>query len=62
MFYMKFKTKNDAFRGDSIESEIARILRDTAQRIENGEATGLHQNLRDLNGNVVGTFKLDYTE
>ena len=38
--------------------EIARILRDVAGRIEQGELYNTHKNIRDINGNIVGTFVL----
>ena len=38
------------------EHEIARLLRVTAERIENGEDSG---NLRDINGATVGTWSMD---
>lgn len=35
--------------------ELARILRDVATRVEDGEREGA---VRDVNGNKVGTFKV----
>jgi hypothetical protein len=58
MFQMRFDTENEAFAGGNRESETARILRTVADRVERGESTGLFQNVHDLNGNPVGTFKL----
>lgn len=50
---VQFNCDNAAF-DDMPEFEVARILR----HIENGEATGLYQNAIDINGNIVGTFRL----
>jgi hypothetical protein len=51
MFTLKIKTDNAAF--DDTAQEIARILRDTADRLERGGEFGT---LRDINGNTVGEF------
>lgn len=58
IFTLKIACENDAFAGDA-PAEIARILRDVADRVERGAAdTGMHRNVHDANGNVVGTFAL----
>lgn len=54
MFVLDIRTDNDAFL-EHPEIEIARILRQTSYRIEEGEKSG---KLRDGNGNKVGSFKL----
>jgi hypothetical protein len=54
MFRVKIETGNAAFEGDSKGYEIARILRDAADRIEDGQKTGY---LYDVNGNRVGEFR-----
>jgi hypothetical protein len=46
---------NAAF--DLPASELARILRATAEKIENGDLPPF--NLRDVNGNVVGWFAIE---
>lgn len=51
-FELSLKTGNAAFE-DQPASEIARIIKDAAERIENGEFEG---NLYDINGNRVGCF------
>jgi hypothetical protein len=55
MFELKFSTASGAF--DDMPSEIARICRDTAERIER---VGIDYNdprtVLDVNGNVVGAF------
>jgi len=58
MFQMRFDTENEAFECGNRESETARILREIADRVERGAASGMFQNVHDLNGNVIGTFKL----
>jgi hypothetical protein len=42
---------------DDQASELARILRATAEKIENGSLPPF--NLRDANGNVVGWFAIE---
>lgn len=37
-------------------TEISRILRDLAERVELGSG---YENLRDINGNTVGTFRIE---
>lgn len=53
MFRIEMKTGNDAFGQDVADEkrEIARILRDTADRLERGGAV---LKVYDLNGNAVG--------
>jgi cytochrome c-type biogenesis protein CcmH/NrfF len=56
-FTLTIECENAAF--DDCEAEIARILRDVADRVESGAAdSDKHRNLYDSNGNVVGTFVL----
>jgi hypothetical protein len=56
-FRLEITCDNAAF-DDAIGTELGRILRDLATRIEDGEATRLYQNVRDINGNPCGTFRL----
>lgn len=58
MFQMRFDTNNAAFDDGQRIAETVRIIREIADRVERGHATGLFQNCHDANGNVVGTFKL----
>lgn len=53
MFTLKLETDNDAFAGsvESERNEIARILRDVADRMEAGRFT---RSIYDLNGNRIG--------
>lgn len=60
-FRLSITCENAAFE-DSPESEIARILRATADRLESGDDFDTHRNLSDLNGNVVGTAALKTRE
>ena len=58
-FSLNIECNNDAFV-DAAGDEIARILRDTANRIANGELDNLHAYwVRDVNGNRVGTYKFE---
>jgi hypothetical protein len=52
---IKLDTSNDAFAGDHYHHEIARILRDLANKIEGGE---IPLSLRDLNGNTCGVVDM----
>lgn len=58
MFSLEISTDNAAFDDGNAASEVARILRDCANRIERGEGDwsmdGIVIQLRDINGNVVG--------
>lgn len=53
-FSMKFKMDNAAF-GDEPGFEVARILREVGERVGHGACDG---NIRDANGNTVGTWKI----
>jgi hypothetical protein len=52
-FEMKFSTTAGTFDNQTDE-EIARILRETADKILRGVSEGV---CRDGNGNTIGTFK-----
>ena len=54
MFSLKLKTDNAANSDGNKSYEIARILRELADKIEDGQTEG---NIRDINGNTTGTFK-----
>lgn len=56
-FHLHITAENAAF-GEEPAGEIARILREVANRIEAGENIDKYRNLHDLNGNVVGVFAL----
>lgn len=55
---LDLNSNNAAFE-DSGEFEVARILRDVADRIESGSTEG---RLRDVNGNNVGSWFLEGDE
>ena len=52
MAEINFSTDNDAFAGEPA-TEICRILRQIARRIEHGEFTG---GIVDANGNKIGEY------
>jgi hypothetical protein len=54
-FKLSFACDNAAFDGDALH-EVARILRECADKIETGRTSGP---VRDFNGNTVGKFELD---
>jgi hypothetical protein len=56
-FTLSFNTDNDAFYDDE-NGEIARILRDLADRIDRGDIASQHRNASDRNGNIIGTYVL----
>lgn len=58
MFQLKFDTENEAFDGHK-NQEIARILRDIAKRVEQGECFDHFITVFDINGNDVGRVKID---
>lgn len=53
MFVLEIVTDNAAF--EDKDQEIARILRNAADRIEAGQSSG---KLMDANGNSVGSFSV----
>lgn len=57
-FCVRFNTNNAAFEPDATH-EIAAILRGIAARVEAGHDASKHLNIRDVNGNVIGTFVHD---
>ena len=56
-FTLTFSTDGDAFWTDG-DGEDARILRDLATKIETVGAQPHAVNIRDINGNTVGTYQL----
>ena len=54
MLTIRIKTSNAAFQDGNREAEIARILRELAERIESDEYPA---KLKDVNGNTVGTVE-----
>jgi hypothetical protein len=56
-FDLKIETDNYAFDDDP-RPEVARILREVADRVEHGIIATGYRNVRDINGNVVGRFRL----
>ena len=57
-FGLKISSENAAF-ADNPEYETARLLRQTADRLENGIPGGM---LMDINGNRVGHWDLEVPE
>jgi hypothetical protein len=65
MFALAIKTDNAAFAGDGSNDfaerqqcerdEVARILRDVAEKLDQGTDAGP---VRDINGNTVGSWRL----
>ncbi len=56
---MKVDWSNAAF-DERTESEMERIFRRIIERLEEGDyLNGRHMNILDINGNIVGTFKVD---
>jgi len=55
MFRLQIETGNAAFHEDGA-GEISRILENVAERVKNGDHTGI---VRDVNGNTVGSFELE---
>ena len=55
-FVLIIDIENDAF-ADEPMTEVSRILRATAERIEDG---GIEATIRDLNGNTVGNYGIKY--
>jgi hypothetical protein len=58
-FTLKFKTDNAAFGDGAGAAEVARILRDVADKVANGRDYG---SVQDINGNTVGDWDLELPE
>lgn len=56
MFTLEIETDNAAFGDNNLLIETARILRDAANKVEQGEHPGT---LRDVNGNKVGAYQFE---
>ena len=54
MFKLQMDTDNAAFGDDDKGPEVARILREIAERIEDGDESGT---CRDINGNTCGAWQ-----
>lgn len=55
-FIMVLDSENAAFSGDGAQFETARLLRNTAERVEAGHESGI---LMDVNGNRCGMWDLE---
>lgn len=55
-FKLYINTDNSAFDGECKQYEIARILRELADKVETEGVQWAYQNLRDENGNIVGGY------
>lgn len=60
MFKLHFETDNEAFT-DEASSEVARILRDLADKIEGPAGRFYSAPVRDINGNRIGSVDFDAT-
>lgn len=59
---LKIRCVNAAFEDDP-RAECARILREVADRLDNGsDYADLYETLHDINGNDVGRVKLHQSE
>lgn len=57
-----FDDETGAVTHESAAPELARILRDVARRIEDGDSFDTFRNCCDINGNVVGKFTMKIQE
>lgn len=55
MFKLEFRTGNAAFE-DCAEQEISRILKEIANKVEDGSTGG---KVKDINGNTIGEWDLN---
>ena len=53
-FNMAIKLGDAAFVSEGV-AELSRVIRVVANKIEHGETVG---NIKDINGNTVGTFEV----
>lgn len=56
MFKLHIDTDNSAFEDGNKGAEVARILRQLADKLESDGLQWCYQNLRDINGNIVGAY------
>lgn len=56
-FILKLDCNNAAF-DESPELEIARILGELSEKIRENGLTGFYQNIKEINGNIVGQYAL----
>jgi hypothetical protein len=61
MFKLEIRTANVAFDEEEGNAgpELARILRELADRVEGGVPTGDNASVRDVNGNRVGEWSYE---
>lgn len=64
MFNLKINTESDAFQEGNAGSEVARILRSIAARIEkeSGPIMLTSWRVMDVNGNSVGQVGIDHKD
>ena len=55
-FKLNIDLSNDAFSDQYDGIELARILREVAQKIEEYGIPCMYQNIKDINGNIVGRY------
>ncbi len=55
-FKLHINTDNSAFDEGNKPYEVARILRELADKVESEGLNWCYQNLRDTNGNIVGAY------
>ena len=58
-FQVALSTANAAFADDDLGPELSRILRELADKVEDGLPEGLVIRIFDINGNRVGFAALD---
>lgn len=58
MFNLKFTIYNDAFFPTN-GNEIARILRDLTDRVDDSDLDGVDWAVKDVNGNTIGRLEID---
>lgn len=58
-FSLEIESSNTAFEDNYGFDELARILREVARLVENGN---VRQSVRDVNGNAVGEYIMEVDE
>lgn len=56
VFKLHINTDNAAFDDGNKGHEVARILRELADKLESDGLQWCYQNLKDINGNIVGGY------
>lgn len=61
-FVLTINCGNVAFDDGQRDAQLAQILRGIANKLEIEGASGFYENIKDINGNIVGQFAVKPSE